>query len=105
MSLQADKSVGLLAEATVHGQATPDVGLNQAAKRVVDVILATMGLVLFAPSLVLVSVAIGLDCGSPVFVREILSAGHNQAIRVLKFRVASGNRIDRRMTRVAKSLV
>jgi lipopolysaccharide/colanic/teichoic acid biosynthesis glycosyltransferase len=63
-----------------------------------------MGLVLFAPILALVSVAIGLDSGSPIFVWEILPGGHNQAIRVLKFRVASGNRIDQRMTQVGQIL-
>jgi lipopolysaccharide/colanic/teichoic acid biosynthesis glycosyltransferase len=104
MSLQGDKSVGPVAEATVQGQAAAVVGLDQAAKRVVDVILATMGLVLFAPILVLVSLAIRLDSGGPIFLWEVLPGGHNQAIRVLKFRVASGNRIDRRMTQVGQIL-
>ena len=106
MSLQGDKSVGPVAEATVQGQAAAVVGLDQAAKRVVDVILATMGLVLFAPILVLVSLAIRLDSGGPIFLWEVLPGGHNQAIRVLKFRVACavGNPIDRRMTQVGQIL-
>jgi lipopolysaccharide/colanic/teichoic acid biosynthesis glycosyltransferase len=106
MSLQSDEPVGRVAEATVQGEAVPVVSLVQWAKRVVDIILATMGLVLLAPILVLASVAISLDSGGPIFVLEAQPGCHNQAIRVLKFRVACAarNRIDRRITQVGQIL-
>jgi lipopolysaccharide/colanic/teichoic acid biosynthesis glycosyltransferase len=104
MSLQGNKSVGRIAEATVQGEAVPVIGLDQEAKRVVDIILATMGLILFAPILLLVSVAISLDSGGPIFVREVLPGCNNRAFQALKFRVACANRIDPRITRVGQIL-
>jgi lipopolysaccharide/colanic/teichoic acid biosynthesis glycosyltransferase len=64
------------------------------------------GVVLFAPILLLVSLAISLDSGGPIFIRNALPGFNNQAIRVLRFRVAfaAGNRINPRMTRVGQIL-
>jgi len=106
MSLQGNKPVGRIAEATVLGEAVPVAGLDQGAKRIVDIILATMGLVLFAPILLLASLAISLGSGGPIFIWEAVPGCNNQAIRVLKFRVActAGNRIDQRMTQVGQIL-
>ena len=99
MSLESNKSVARGAQATTQDEVVPVIGLDQWSKRVVDIIVATMGLILFAPILLLVSLAISLDSGGPIFIREALPG--NQAIRVLKFRVAfaAGNRINPRMTR------
>jgi lipopolysaccharide/colanic/teichoic acid biosynthesis glycosyltransferase len=106
MSLQSDEPVGRVAEATVQGEAVPVVRLDQWAKRVVDIILATMVFILLAPILVLASLAISLDSGGPIFVWEAQPGCHNQAIRVLKFRVActADNRINPRMTRAGQIL-
>jgi polysaccharide biosynthesis protein PslA len=107
MSLQDDKSIARVAQATVEDEAEPVIGLDQWTKRVVDIILATMGLILFAPILFLATLAISLDSGGPIFIREALPRCNNQAIRALKFRVASaaGNRVSRRrVTQVGQIL-
>jgi lipopolysaccharide/colanic/teichoic acid biosynthesis glycosyltransferase len=90
----------------IQDEVVPVIGLDQWTKRVVDIILATMGLILFAPILLLAFFAISLDSGGPIFTREALSGRDNQGIRVLKFRVAfaAGNRIKPRMTRVGQIL-
>jgi lipopolysaccharide/colanic/teichoic acid biosynthesis glycosyltransferase len=108
MPLQADnKPVARVAQATVQDQALPVIGLDQRIKRVVDIVVAALGLILFAPILVLASLAIRLDSGGPIFIRETLPGCYDQAIRVLKFRVActAGKRINRRrVTQVGQIL-
>ena len=106
MSLESNKSVAPVAKATIQDEVVQVIGLDQWTKRVVDIILATMGLILFAPILLLAFLAISLDTGSPIFIREALRGCNNQAIRVLKFRVAfaASNRINPRMTRVGQIL-
>jgi Bacterial sugar transferase len=104
MSLESDKSVARVAQATIQDEVIPVIGLDQWTKRVVDIVVATMGLILFAPILLLASLAISLDSEGPIFIREALPG--NQAIRALKFRVAfaAGSRINSRMTRVGQIL-
>jgi polysaccharide biosynthesis protein PslA len=108
MSLQADnKPVAGVAQATVQDEALPAIGLDQWIKRVVDIVVATVGLILFAPILLLASLAIGLDSGGPILIWEALPGSNDQAIRVLKFRVACSakNRINqRRITHVGQTL-
>src|SRR6516225_5944914 len=92
MSLDANKSVARAAQATIQDEVVPVIGLDQWTNRVVDIVVATMGLVLFAPILLLASLAISLDSEGPILIREALPG--NQAFRALKFRVAfaAGNR-------------
>jgi lipopolysaccharide/colanic/teichoic acid biosynthesis glycosyltransferase len=106
MSLQGNNSVGRLAQTTVRDGAVPPIWLDQGIKRVVDIATATVGLILFAPILLLASIAISLDSGSPIFIRETLPSRNNQAIRVFRFRVAcaAGKRINPRMTQVGQIL-
>jgi lipopolysaccharide/colanic/teichoic acid biosynthesis glycosyltransferase len=106
MPLESNKSVARVAEAKIQDEVVPAIGVDRWTKRVVDIILATMGLILFAPILLLVSLAIRLDSGSPIFIREALPACNNKATRVLRFRVAfaTGNRINPRMTRIGQIL-
>jgi len=106
MSLERNKSVARVAQATIQDEVVPVIGRDQWINRVVDIVVATMGLILFAPILLLASLAISLDSGSPIFIRETLSLCNNKAMRVLKFRVAfaTGNRITPRMTRVGQIL-
>ena len=56
------------------------------SKRIFDLVTAAAGLVLFAPMLGLVSLAIKLESRGPVFSREVRYGYKNRAIRVLKFR-------------------
>ena len=108
MSLQSDnKPSARVAQATVQNETSPVIGLDQWIKRAVDIIVATLGLVLFAPILLLASLAISLDSGGPIFIWEVLPGCNDQAIRVLKFRVAcsAGNGINRqRITQVGQTL-
>jgi lipopolysaccharide/colanic/teichoic acid biosynthesis glycosyltransferase len=102
MALQSDKSVSRIAHATVQAEAAAVIGLDEWTKRVVDIVIATMGLVLFAPVLLLAAMAISLESASPIFVSEALSGCANRAIR---FRVTcpAGN-INPRPTRVGQIL-
>jgi lipopolysaccharide/colanic/teichoic acid biosynthesis glycosyltransferase len=104
MSLDANKSVARAAQATIQDEVVPVIGLDQWTNRVVDIVVATMGLVLFAPILLLASLAISLDSEGPILIREALPG--NQAFRALKFRVAfaAGTRLNPRITRVGKIL-
>ena len=104
MSLEGNKSVVGVAQATTQDEVVPVIGLERRTKRVIDIVVATMGLILFAPILLLASLAISLDSEGPIFIREALPG--NQAIRALKFRVAfaAGNRINSRMTRIGQIL-
>jgi lipopolysaccharide/colanic/teichoic acid biosynthesis glycosyltransferase len=106
MSLQGNNSVGRLAQTTVRDEVVPVIWLDQWIKRVVDIATATVGLILFAPILLMAAVATGLDSGSPIFIRETLPSRNNQAIRVFKFRVAcaAGKGISPRVTRVGQIL-
>jgi polysaccharide biosynthesis protein PslA len=106
MSIRDNKSFGWVPRPTLRDEAIPVIGLDQWAKRIVDIILATMGLILFAPILLLTSMAIRLDSGSPILIREAPPGRSNQGTGVLKFRVAcaAGNRIDPRVTRVGQIL-
>ena len=106
MSLQSNKSVARVAQATVQDEAIPVIGLDEWTKRIVDIIMATMGLILFAPILLLASMAISFDSGGPIFIWETLPGCNNRVIRVLKFRVTctTGNRINRRTTQIGQIL-
>jgi len=104
MSLNGNKSVVGIAQATIQDEVVPVIGRDQRTKRVVDIVVATMGLILFAPILLLAALAISLDSEGPILIREALPG--NQVFRVLKFRVtfAAGNRINPRMTQVGQIL-
>jgi polysaccharide biosynthesis protein PslA len=106
MSLESNKSVARAAQTTIQEEVIAVAGPDGWTKRVADITLATAGLILFAPILLLAALAVSLDSGGPIFVRQALPGCNNKAIRVLKFRVAfaAGNRINPRMTRVGQIL-
>ena len=106
MSLESNKSVARVAQATIQEKVVAVVGLDGWTKRILDIILATMGLILFAPILLLTSLAITLDSSGPILIREALPGINNKAIGVLRFRVAcaAGYPINPRMTQVGQIL-
>lgn len=80
-------------------------------KRLMDVIVALMGLILLIPALILIAVAIKLDSRGPVFFVQQRSGRYGRRFRTLKFRtmVEGAERIgsglyvalgDTRITRV-----
>jgi Undecaprenyl-phosphate glucose phosphotransferase len=87
--------------------------LQQAAKRLFDVVVATAGLLVLAPLLTLVAIAIKLDSPGPVLFRQTRHGYNNETIKVFKFRsmkLEDGNefkqteRNDSRVTRAGAML-
>lgn len=64
------------------------------AKRMLDVVLATLGLLLLAPALLLIAAAIKLDSPGPVFYRQQRVGRHGRLFRIHKFRTMRHNPAD-----------
>jgi lipopolysaccharide/colanic/teichoic acid biosynthesis glycosyltransferase len=106
MSLYDDELTGRNNRAATLRDVIHTLGLDRRAKRVFDVVAATMGLIFFSPILLVTSIAIKLDSRGPIFIRENLYGYDNQTIQVLKFRLvhacAASNRSKPRLTRVGR---
>lgn len=63
-------------------------------KRMLDVALATLGLLLLAPALLLIAAAIKLDSPGPVFYRQQRVGRHGRLFRIHKFRTMRHNPAD-----------
>ncbi len=63
--------------------------LGRPAKRVFDIVVATLGILLFAPILLVTSVAIKLDSPGPILSRQTLFGYGRRAVRVYRFRFAT----------------
>ncbi len=81
--------------------------------RAIDVILASLGLVLLSPLLVLIALAIVIESGAPVFFAQTRIARGGRAFRMYKFRKFPASCVggcpltmkdDARMTRVGRVL-
>jgi Undecaprenyl-phosphate glucose phosphotransferase len=72
--------------ATMQVLRPPLSRLQQAAKRVFDVIVAAAGLMILAPLLTLVAMAIKLDSPGAVLFRQTRHGYNNDTIKVFKFR-------------------
>ena len=87
-----------------YGDAVPDDGspeaagnwrsLHLAAKRAVDIVGATLGLILLSPLLIAVAVIIKLTSAGPVFFRQERTGLHNKPFEILKFRTMYPERCD-----------
>ncbi len=64
-------------------------GSGLLAKRAFDIVVATLGLVLFAPILLVTSAAIKLDSRGPILIRQTLFGYGRRAVRVYRFRFAT----------------
>src|SRR5262249_47939895 len=60
--------------------------LQQAAKRVFDVVVAAAGLVILSPLLTIVAIAVKLDSPGPVLFRQTRHGYNNETIKDFKFR-------------------
>ena len=90
MALRGDKLGGGGAHsAAVQRDVLPVSCLVHRAKRIVDVAAATMGLLLFSPLFLVVSVAIKLNSRGALFVREARYGHKNRPIRLLRFRLVT----------------
>jgi lipopolysaccharide/colanic/teichoic acid biosynthesis glycosyltransferase len=104
MARRDEKSIGY---ATCAATAREEVGaspLGRLAKRIFDVVTATICLTLFSPVLLIASIAIKLDSRGPILIRETLYGYKNRTIQVHQFRVvmvcAAGEQIDPPLTPV-----
>jgi lipopolysaccharide/colanic/teichoic acid biosynthesis glycosyltransferase len=60
--------------------------ISEVVKQAFDVALAVLGLVVLAPVLAIIAVAIGLDSPGPVFYRGLRAGRHGKPFRIFKFR-------------------
>jgi lipopolysaccharide/colanic/teichoic acid biosynthesis glycosyltransferase len=65
----------------------PASGLRDRTRRMLDIVTAMAGLMLSAPILLIVSIAIKLHSPGPILSRKILYGYENRTIEVLKFRI------------------
>ena len=84
--------IGSMPVAYVSG--TPTDARRAFWKRVQDLVIGSVALVLLAPVMVLVAVAIKLDSPGPVFFRQVRHGFNNQAFRCWKFRSMRTDRTD-----------
>ena len=92
----------------------PGSEFSRVAKPLLDYTLAAAGLVLLAPLLAIIAVAIKLDSPGPIFFRQRRYGQNNQVFRIFKFRtmtvaedgavVVQAKRNDVRVTRVGRLL-
>jgi len=81
-------------------------------KRTFDILLSAIGLVLLAPLLALVALAVAVALGRPVFFRQVRPGLHGKPFRLIKFRTmldavdSEGRPLDdaRRLTRFGRFL-
>jgi Undecaprenyl-phosphate glucose phosphotransferase len=72
----------------------PISGFDQIVKRLEDVILASLGLIVAAPLFLIVAVAIKLTSSGPVFFRQDREGFNNQRFRIWKFRSMRADRCE-----------
>ena len=93
--------------AAARNDAAATVGVDQCTHRIFDCAGAILGAMLFAPIILIVTIAIRLDSPGPIFIRELRFGHRNQAIQVFKFRLASDCGVGGtavRLTRVGRVL-
>jgi lipopolysaccharide/colanic/teichoic acid biosynthesis glycosyltransferase len=82
VALRDDKSIGQGNPAAALRDFLPAFRLEDAAKRLGDIVAATTGLILFSPLLLIAYVAIRLDSPGPILIRETLYGYKNRPIQV-----------------------
>jgi lipopolysaccharide/colanic/teichoic acid biosynthesis glycosyltransferase len=100
-------SIGRRRRADVPGDGIVSTS-GPCVKRIFDIAVATIALLVLAPLNLVVSVAIKVTSRGPVFIREPVYGYKNRAIQVLKFRSttarAKDDCINSRVTRVGQVL-
>jgi polysaccharide biosynthesis protein PslA len=91
----------------------PISGLDQVIKRAEDLVLGTLALIILAPLLAIVAIAIKLDSPGPIFFLQDREGFNNHRFRIWKFRsmrtdrcepdgITQARKNDTRVTRVGK---
>jgi lipopolysaccharide/colanic/teichoic acid biosynthesis glycosyltransferase len=108
MELRDHKSGGGDSDATFLPDVVPAFRLHERTKRMLDIFAATMGIILFAPILLITSIAIKLDSRGPIFGRDIKYGYKDRKIQFHKFRLVAvcteSDPINPRLTRVGRIL-
>ena len=84
-------------------------------KRIIDLLLSTLGLLLFVPFMLIIALLIFISSGSPVFFRQSRVGKNGRIFKIVKFRTMLKNAdklpggsyttsIDSRITRIGKIL-
>ena len=106
MTLDEGEWVGCDTGHTAPGGGIVGFGLGRFAKRAFDIVVATLGIVLFAPILLVTSIAIKLDSPGPILFRQTLFGYGRRAVRVYRFRFATRcqetQSVTPRLTRVGR---
>jgi len=104
VALQDDESIGRASPSVIFAA----FRLDHARKRLADIAVATVGLVLFSPLLLIAFIAIRLDSPGPVLIRERRYGCKNRPIQALRFRLidvrTERDRCRPRLTRVGRIL-
>lgn len=110
ISLRQAQPIERVRSYPVHERAA----LTSSAKRVIDIVGATCGLIFLAPLLAATALAIRFDSKGPVLFRQRRGGARGQSFEILKFRtmtvledgddIAHAKRGDRRITRVGAFL-
>lgn len=93
----------------------PISGFDQITKKVEDLVIGTLALILLAPLFLVAAIAIKLDSPGPVFFRQDREGFNNQRFRIWKFRsmrtdkceadgITQARKDDDRITRVGRFL-
>ena len=88
MTLGEDEWVSCERGRTASGGGIVRFGLGPSAKRTFDIVVATLGILLFAPILLVTSIAIKLDSPGPILIRQTLFGYGRRAVRMYRFRFA-----------------
>ena len=108
VALQDDESIGRADSHLAVRDVLSAFRLDRVAKRLTDVAVATIGLLIFSPLFLMAFIAIKLDSPGPVLVRETRYGYKNRPIQVLHFRFvearAEDDRSRPRPTRVGRIL-
>jgi putative colanic acid biosynthesis UDP-glucose lipid carrier transferase len=93
---------------------TPFMGFNSVIKRSVDVLVSVTALLVLAPLMVLIAIAVKLDTPGPVLFRQRRYGLYGEAITIYKFRsmsvaddgphIVQASKLDARVTRVGRFL-
>ncbi|HUO93162.1 MAG TPA: exopolysaccharide biosynthesis polyprenyl glycosylphosphotransferase [Rhizomicrobium sp.] len=98
----------------IETQRLPMSGFSRGIKRLIDIAVAGTALLLLAPAMLLIAIAIKLDSAGPVFFRQRRNGYRGRPFRIVKFRtmsvledgeaVTQARRDDQRVTRVGRWL-
>jgi Undecaprenyl-phosphate glucose phosphotransferase len=93
----------------------PISGFDQIIKRIEDVVVGALAIIILSPLLLIVAIAVKLDSSGPVFFRQEREGFNNQRFRIWKFRsmrsercepdgITQARKDDDRITRVGRIL-